>query len=215
MPKIKTKRDDVLRSVEVDHLLDKADQGSVRYRPIELHDNSVDMLLRFEPTRIKCLIALLWIFGKRITENLKLKRKDFSLSRGGYLYVHYTILKKKHRKTEPIPERRLKRITLRNRYTSFIVPYIKTVKEPNAYVFPSDRSGYGYLSRIQAYRILKGLDQNCWLHLFRHSVATEMAERGATEEELMNWFDWDSYKTAHGYVKGGTKLTAKWSKRTW
>jgi len=33
-----------------------------------------------------------------------------------------------------------------------------------------------------------------------------MAERGATEEELMAWFDWDRYDTAHGYVKGGPKL---------
>jgi len=36
-----------------------------------------------------------------------------------------------------------------------------------------------------------------------------MAERGATEEELMSWFDWDRY------VKGGPKLTEKWAERTW
>jgi len=42
-----------------------------------------------------------------------------------------------------------------------------------------------------------------------------MAEREATEEELMNWFDWERPDTAHSYVKGGIKLTEKWSERTW
>ena len=59
------------------------------------------------------------------------------------------------------------------------------------------------------------LTRKIWLHLFWTSVAAEMAERGATEEELMAWFDWDRYDTAHGYVKGGPKLTEKWAKRTW
>jgi len=45
------------------------------------------------------------------------------------------------------------------------------------------------MSREQAYKIFKAINPKCWLHLFRHSVATEMAERGATEEELMSWFD--------------------------
>jgi hypothetical protein len=42
-----------------------------------------------------------------------------------------------------------------------------------------------------------------------------MAEKGATEEDLMHWFDWDRVDTAHEYVKRGTKLTEKYSERTW
>jgi len=214
MPIIKTKREDVLRSIEVDRILEEATKGVVHYRPIQVEPNSVDMILRFESTRIKCLVALLWLFGKRITENLRLKRKDFRVAHK-YLYVHYNVLKKKHRQTQAIPERKLKRITLANPYTRYILDYVESIHEPDAYIFPSNRSTTGYMSRNHAYRILKGLDRKCWLHLFRHSVATEMAERGATEEELMAWFDWDRYDTAHGYVKGGPKLTAKWSKRKW
>lgn len=214
MPIIKTKREDVLRSIEVDRILEGAAKGLVHYRPIRVEPNSVDMILRFEPARIKCLVALLWLFGKRITENLRLKRKDFRVAHK-YLYVHYYILKKKHRQAQAIPERKLKRITLENRYTRYILDYVESIREPDAYIFASNRSTTGYMSRNHAYRILKGLDPKCWLHLFRHSVATEMAERGATEEELMAWFDWDRYDTAHGYVKGGPKLTAKWSKRKW
>lgn len=53
-----------------------------------------------------------------------------------------------------------------------------------------------------------------WWHLFRESLATQMAEKGATEEELMHWFDWDRVDIAHEYVKRGSKLTEKWSERT-
>jgi len=214
MPIIKTKREDVLRNIEVDRILDKANEGITSYKPINPNSTSPGVTLRFNASRIKCLIALLWIFGKRITENLKLKRKDIRIAHN-YLYVHYIVLKKKSKKGEALPERRLKRITLDNPYVEHILQYIEGITDPEAYVFSSSRSAYGHLSRNHAYRILKGLDRKVWLHLFRHSVATEMAERGATEEELMAWFDWDRYDTAHGYVKGGPKLTEKWAKRTW
>jgi len=34
-----------------------------------------------------------------------------------------------------------------------------------------------------------------------------MAEWETTEKELMNWFDWSRYETAHKYIQGGPKLT--------
>ena len=116
-----------------------------------------------------------------------------------------------------------------------MLEWVGQFKNPNSHIFPGsirrriirvkDKTTgkvYTYhqeaearMSREQAYKIFKAINPKCWLHLFRHSVATEMAERGATEEELMSWFDWDRYDTAHRYVKGGPKLTEKWAERTW
>jgi integrase len=214
MPIIKTKREDILRNFEIDRMLTKADKGIVKYLPIELQPNSMDMTIRFNPARVKCLIALLWLFGKRITEYLWLKRKDLWVERN-YLYVRFTVQKKRKRGAQPIKERYLKRITLENPYAEFVIQYIEGIADPEAFLFPSDRSAYGYTSRNHAYRILKGLDRDAWCHLFRESLATKMAEEGATEEELMHWFDWDNPQSAHKYVKKGTKLTEKWAKRTW
>ncbi len=194
MPKIKTRRKDILRKEELNELLEKADSY-------------------YNGSRIQCLIALLWLFGKRITENLMLKRKDIFIKEG-YLYVYFHVKKKHDRKAKPIPRRFLKRKTLRNPYTKFVVQYTEKITDPEAYVFPSERSAYGYMSRVQAYRIVKQLDPNAWLHLFRESLATKMAEEGASEEELMHWFDWDRVDTAHEYVKQGTRLTEKWSEKT-
>ena len=73
----------------------------------------------------------------------------------------------------------------------------------------------GRMGARRAYQVLKKLNKQAWLHLFRHSLATQMAEQEATEEQHMAWFDWDRYDTAHNYVRGGPRLTRKWSQRKW
>ena len=225
MPKITTTRNDVIRNHELDRMLKKVEAGTTNYGK---------QPLKFNPDMIKCLLALLWIFGKRISEILKVRRGDI-FTRKGYLYVRFTVLKKRGLKERPIPEKRLKRITLQNPYAKLIINWTNRFERAGSYIFPGrvrertfnvvkKETGKVYtyhqdaeprMSRELAYKILKGINPKVWLHLFRSSVATEMAERGATEEQLMAWFDWDRYDTAHEYVKGGPKLTAKWAKRTW
>lgn len=226
MPIIKTKRTDpVMRSFEVDAMLRKAEGGVGNYRGVTV---------RFNPKMVRCLIAMLWIWGKRITENLKVRRGDVFV-REGHLYVRFTVLKKKGRKARPYPVKVAKYITLKNPYARYVVEWVDQFKNPNNHIFPGHvrartikvkdkitgkvytyhREAEARMSREQAYRIIKSINSKAWLHLFRHSLATEMAERGSTEEELMNWFDWSRTDTAHRYVKGGPKLTEKWAERTW
>jgi integrase len=208
--------EDVLRNAELDSMLTLVEEGVVSYRPVKssTHEDPFGFdTIKFKPQMIQCLPALLWLFGKRVTENLKLKRRDVRVE-DGYLYIHFYILKKKSRKSEPIPHRKLKRITLDNSYVRYVLDYVETLTNPEDFLFSSEYSRSGHMSRQHAHRIIKGLNPKAWLHLFRQSLATEMAERGATEEELMSWFDWDRYETAHRYTKGGPKLPEKWSKRT-
>lgn len=206
--KVKTKRTDILRSFEVNKMLEQA-----------------------EDSWLRCLIALERIFGKRINETLKIRREDIWTDED-YLYVRFFVSKKKDRKETPVPKPYLKKITLKNPYCSHILEYLKEIKE--GYIFPAatkprtkrfydkrmnvwreyQREG-GHITPEAAYYHLKKLAPKTWWHLFRESLATEMAERGATEEKLLHWFDWDRVETAHAYVKRGTKLTEEYSERTW
>lgn len=161
------------------------------------------MLSESEPW-LQCLICMAWLFGKRINELLKVSKDDVR-AEDGYLYIRFFVSKKKTRKDQPVPKPFLKRITLKNPYTKPIIDYIGMVDGP---LFPN-------MSRQLAYYYLKKVNSQSWFHLFRESLATEMAERGATEEKLMHWFDWDRVDTAHQYVKRGTKLTEEYSERTW
>jgi len=210
MPRIKAKRGDILRKPEIDSMLERASTV-------------------YNGARLQCIIALAWMFGKRINEILRLKREDVWVD-GDFLYVRFLVSKKKTRKDPPVPKPFLKRIRLTHPYVPYVLRWIEKIER--GYIF----SGYskprivrvrnketgrvyeyqkqgGYLSDTRVKQQLKQVNPNAWWHLFRESLATYMAEHGATEEELMHWFDWDRVDTAHEYVKRGTKLTEKWSER--
>jgi len=205
LPIIKTKRTDILRNPEVESLLAQADPW------------------------LACLIALCWMFGKRINEYVRLKRDDLWIE-GDYLFVRFLVSKKRGPKEPPVPHPYLKKIRKDHPGVQHIYDYIGMIKE--GYLFPAatkprvriikmkDKTYTyqiegGHIHVDTALYYLKKLNRDVWFHLFRESLATRMAEKGATEEDLMHWFDWDRVDTAHEYVKRGTKLTEKWSERTW
>lgn len=154
---------------------------------------------------LACLIAFSWIFGKRINEVLKVKKQDVWTDQD-FLYTRFHVSKKKTRVSPGLPKPFLKRINLKHEGVAYIISYCRKVKDGN--LFPK-------MSRQLAYYYLKKLNSKVWWHLFRESLATLMAEKGATEEQLMHWFDWDRVDTAHQYVKRGTKLTEELSQRMW
>jgi len=180
LPKIKTKRTDILRDFEIKKMLANSDPW------------------------LQALICLAWLFGKRINELLKVSKEDMR-TEDGYLYIRFYVSKKRTRKDEAVPKPYLKKMTLNNPYVKPILAYAATIKEGLLF----------RMTRQLALYYLKKANQKAWFHLFRESLATEMAERGATEEELLHWFDWERVDTAHEYVKRGTKLTEKYSERTW
>lgn len=207
IPIIKAIRTDILRKPEIDTMLEKADD------------------------RLKCVIALAWIFGKRINEILTLKREDIWVQ-GDFLFVRFHVGKKKERQAQIIPKPYLKKIRTAHPYVSYILNWIEKFQQ--GYVFPSygvdhSKKVYskkydkvytyqvigGHLTPQRIWQLLKEINPNVWAHLFRESLATWMAENDATEEDLMHWFDWDDPRMAHRYVKHGTRLTEKWSERKW
>ncbi|MDH5765044.1 MAG: site-specific integrase [Gammaproteobacteria bacterium] len=190
MPKVTTKRDDILRPSEITDMLESA---------------------KYEPW-LQCLVCILAVFGKRISEVIKLKRSDIWFD-DTYLFVQFNVLKKASKKADSMPKPYLKRKTRKHAFVKPIIRYIIGVEK--GYLFPSTRSAYGYISRQHAWNKIKALNPKAWCHLFRESLATSMAEHDATEEDLLHWFDWDRVDTAHRYVKRGTRLTKKWSDRAY
>ena len=183
MPKIRTKRSDILRKKEIQDTLTKAAKTGLW---------------------LQCLIALAWAFGKRINELLRLQAEDLRTD-DKFLYARFFVSKKKTRKDQAVPKPYLKRITLSHPSVSYILAHLKEIREGPLF----------HVSRNLAWWYLKKANPKAWWHLFRESLATEMAEHGASEEMLMHWFDWDRLDTAHAYVKRGTKLTEELSERTW
>lgn len=187
MGKIKSLRSDILRTPEVKLLIKSTDDPRVRY-----------------------LIAMLAAYGKRITEVLMVKVKDITIDdTEKFIVTRFYILKS--RPKAGIMKVRHKRLAIDHWTARFILPFIQG-RDPEGHVLPSYGPS-GHVHRKTAWLWLKMLDPDIWPHLFRHSLATMMAEQGATAFELKAFFDWDDIRTAMRYVRETEALSEKWAKR--
>lgn len=198
MPEYKYQRQDVIRAAELEEILDKAEN-----------------IKRYDIPGLgwQALISIMWLFGKRVSEIIPLKPQDVRPDKN-YLHILFTVLKKESVKDPGMRKPFLKRITLDNPYTEYIVEWWELVKKEK-YLFGRKKTQMGYIYRQYAHLVLKQISPKISAHLFRHSLATHMAEDGATAYELVNWFDWDRTDTALEYVRRGGAMTERLSKRTW
>ena len=198
MPRYGYQRQDVIRPVELGEILDRA--GSIEK-------------LGIPGLGWQALISIMWLFGKRVSEIINLRTQDVRVD-GEYLYILFTVLKKRSFTDPGLRMPFQKRITLENPYTEFIVEWMERV-EDQEFLFPRSETKMGHIYRQYAHLVLKEIRPDISAHLFRHSLATQMAEDGATAYELVNWFDWDRTDTALEYVKRGGAMTERLSKRKW
>lgn len=198
MPRYGYERTDVIRPVELGEILDRAE--------------SIEML-GIPGLGWQALISIMWLFGKRVSEIISLRTQDVR-SDGEYLYILFTVLKKRSFTDPGLRMPFQKRITLENPYTEYILNWLDRVKE-QTFLFPRRQTKMGHIYRQYAHLVLKEISPDISAHLFRHSLATQMAEDGATAYELVSWFDWDRTDTALEYVRRGGAMTERLSKRKW
>jgi len=133
MPRIKVKRDDIPTTDEWLHILDLA----------AILDYSRAWQVPPFKLWFQGLIALDWLFGKRIHELLKLRRKDLWFERR-LLHVLFHVGKKKAKtaKIEWIPYLKVK--TSRHKAIPFLRAYLKEfdaqIKNKESYLFPAQTS---------------------------------------------------------------------------
>ncbi len=172
-----------------------------------------------------CLFAVFWAFGKMISEFVELRTTDIAV-RGSELAITFTIRKKvrKSKNGIPIPEkdwktppRRTKRLTLDNKYAQLIKEYWESIKVPGGFLFPRKETDMGHIYPRYVWDAIKlmGFEQPIWSHLFRHTLATELAQNEVGAFEMKTWFDWEKIDTADSYVSAAGVSTKKASSRKW
>lgn len=173
----------------------------------------------------QCLIAILWLTGKRISEVVCLRISDVRI-RGNYLTITFSVLKKRGKRTKRDgtftidnrpPPRRTKRITLDNPYSMYVTNWWDSIKDRETFMFPRPQTKMRYIYPKYVWDVIQmlGLEQPVSCHLFRHTLATQMAEDGATAWELKSWFDWENISTADEYVSSAGMSTKRLSDRKW
>lgn len=191
-------RQDVIRPVELGEILDGAE--------------SIDKY-GIPGLGWQAFISIMWLFGKRVSEIVSLRTQDVRVD-GEYLHILFTVLKKESTSDPGIRMPFLKRITLENPYTETIIEWWNRVRE-GQFLFPRHQTKMGHIYRQYAHLVLKEISPQISSHLFRHSLATQMAEDGATAYELVSWFDWDRTDTALEYIRRGGAMTERLSRRKW
>lgn len=249
---LQTTREEVLRNDDLEAILNKT-KGEYYigyYMPVRTVARNLEKVqperFVFPSKMVCCLVALLWLFGKRKTEILLLKRRHVSWN-DKMLRVRFRVKKKKLSEYRGgVRETFAKEVTLENPYTKYVIDWCNTLGAED-YLFPSKAPAKkearvrkvttswfskkqgklvkktfvytdedtNHLTPVMAWKIIKSLDSKAWVHLFRKSLATNFAEEGCTESQLMAWFDWEKADTAQGYVSKGPKLTEQMSKRLW
>ena len=189
--KYKFEREDVIRKTELDRILRQA--GTIQRYGLS-------------GKAWQALIAILWLFGKRIGEVVNLTISDV-FTTSSELCIRFKVLKKESRSDPGVRVTFTKRITLENEYVPFVLDYWESIKHEERFMFPGSRTATGHIYRQYAWSVLKSLKPDINFHQFRHSLATHMAEDGASVDELVSWFDWDRTDTALEYVKRGGALT--------
>jgi len=198
LPAYKYQRDDIIRVEELDQIL--SESGEVKKYGLP-------------GLAWQCLISIMWLYGKRISEIVPLKTNAIRIDLN-YLNILFHVLKKAERKDPGIRRPFTKRVTLENPYTKYIVEW-RNQLDDFEYLFPRPQTKMGYIYRQYAHEFLKSISPRISCHLFRHSLATQMAENGATAYELINWFDWDRTDTALEYIRKSGQMTQRLSNRKW
>lgn len=198
MGKIKSLRDDIVRPTEARVLLKMAgiEKGPVR------------------GPYLQAVLGFLIGYGKRISEILVLRRAEVRIEED-FINTRFLILKRAP--VSGVLPYRWKKLARSHYACEFIEPWVKSRPSPGSYVFPSLRTRSmttpGHISRQCIWSWLKDLDPDIWPHLFRHSLATQLGEEGATAYELKAFFDWGSIRTSEKYVRETPIIRDKWTRR--
>ncbi len=161
----------------------------------------------------ECLFAVFWAYGKRVSEVVELRTTDIVV-REGFLLVSFRVRKKRGDKRLP---RRTKRLTLKNKYAKIIRDYWEKRRVLGGYLFPRIQTASGHIYPKYVWDVISMMEfkQPIWTHLFRHSLATELANADVSAFEMRTWFDWEKIDTADAYVSAAGVSTKKVSARKW
>ena len=151
---------------------------------------------------MKALIAFLYLYGTRISEALKLEKKDFTIL-VKTLRVSIEVEKKKQA-TAPIAWKHPLEIKTTDGNAFFVGilrDHLGMVSEGKIWK----------VSRWTAARKIKKLNAQCSPHIFRHTRNRRLAEKGADAIVLMDWNGWADTRPASNYLGLSGKSAKRFS----
>ena len=92
---------------------------------------------------------------------------------------------------------------LRNtRFLQYLIAYWSSLNDGDKLFeyHPNPKTSSCYI-----YNMIKKLNPDIWIHLFRHTRAEKFRSQGFSDAELMAWFGWTDARTPSNYTHPSTK----------
>ncbi len=141
------------------------------------------------------LVAFLWQSGCRISEALGVKKEDIKID-DYFLNIKITALKQKQKNLTRVLPFKLYEDKAKNFFNYLIIKQQKRVEWGEC---------LWQMGRWTAWKRIETLNEKSFPHLFRHTLASRLANRGAGDDQLKKWFGWSSRsKMPSQYVKYST-----------
>jgi len=167
-------------------------------RDIITEEEAWELIQQEKNPSFRALLAIMWLFGPRISEALKVKKKDVFVS-GERLRVNFHTLKRPdNKKSNFDPLRELEFPIGTNVFVGEIIEYSSGVIDSEERLFKFARS-------TASWRLDK-LSGIVWWHLFRKTRATMFARLGWSDSKLRYWFGWMDGRTPALYIAGSPAI---------
>ena len=143
----------------------------------------------------RALLSVLWIWGPRINEALRLEKRDFD------------VFERQMRVRMPLSKKR-KEGVFHVLHANLTTPGMEGLLE---YLEEAPDGKLFHFSKRSVQRWLHKLNPNTSPHWFRHTRATRLAERSDDVMALVDWFGWADPRPAMSYVQMSGKLAKRLS----
>lgn len=161
-------------------------RNSKKIVPVTL-EYLVQICKKAKHTRDGCLVALLYLSGRRISEVLPLKKMNMVQVSGTLRFITFNMKAYRNKRVgdykikrgEKYHERIICAFSLESESGKMLGPYIlehlETLFE-EAYIFHHHRNYKRHITRQRAWQIVTKLDPDVWLHWFRHQRFTQVSK---------------------------------------
>jgi len=137
----------------------------------------------------KSIIALYYIFGVREKEPLFMTKEDIWFD-DEWLYVR--VRREKPSKKRVLPQIDVLKVNINTRFVEYILRYWRGAKDGERIWFYAENLE---TARNYVWKMIKELDPDGWVQLFRHSRKAYFRKKGYSDKHLMAWFGWDDPRT--------------------
>lgn len=162
------------------------------------------MLSKCKNEEERAMMTVFYYIGQRLKEICPpdgLRVRDITVENG---LVWFNLRSSKRKQQSPLIRRHMACVAADMPYVPDLLRYISS-KSSDDYLLP-------HINNWKSWHIIKRINPTTYPYFFKHTRASRMAEAGASEADLVQWFDWADGRPASKYTARSKKMADKYAR---